>query len=181
MNPRCSKQVGRHPRHPVGRGAIPVLGPDHVPPVPAAGGIARAPRPTRSSALPETRSTLSRPANSHCTPTAPASCAPNRSPSCWPTSSSSPGTTTNTATPASACSPRRWRTSAKPFRPGQPPSGARCRLPGPPRTIRPAATQTAATAVRGLDQQARSTRPKNKGGKSVNFRAGCLKVLDSGL
>jgi hypothetical protein len=30
-----------------------------------------------------------------------------------------------------------------------------------------------------LDQQAGATRPKDKGRKSVNFHAGCLKVLDT--
>ena len=63
--------------------------------------------------------------------------------------------------------------------PGPPPGGARRRLPGAPGPLRSAAAKTTAIAFGGLDQQAGSTRPKDRGRKSVNSYAGCLKVLDT--
>ena len=40
-------------------------------------------------------------------------------------------------------------------------------------------TKTTAVALGGLDQQAGANRPKDKGRKSLNSHAGCLKVLDT--
>src|SRR5208337_5652477 len=63
--------------------------------------------------------------------------------------------------------------------PGPPSGGARRRLPRAPGPLRSAAAKTTATTIGGLDQQAGATRPKDKGRKSVNSYAGCLKVLDT--
>jgi hypothetical protein len=62
---------------------------------------------------------------------------------------------------------------------GPPPTGARFRLPSAPGPLRSAASTTTAFTNGGLDQQAGSARPKDKGRQSVNFYAGSLKVLDT--
>ena len=64
-------------------------------------------------------------------------------------------------------------------RPGRSPGGAGRRLSGASGPLRPETAQTLATALGGLDQQARRYRAKGRGRKSVNSHAGCLKVLDT--
>src|ERR1035441_746376 len=59
------------------------------------------------------------------------------------------------------------------------PQDLRFMPPGPPRPLRPAIAKTTAVALRRLDQQAGANRPKDKGRKSLNSHARCLKVLDT--